>query len=157
MTFPTYTEARRYPGGIWKFLYDKVKDAAAGVVAAGSISSDELANGSVVEAKLGTKAVATGKIADDAVTNLKLADDAVQNENIKNGEIGYEKTKSEQKPGLGAGIDLAKLTTAFGDPATLTDGFVATYKDTSDSNAGYVITVSNGVFQKTAKLTPVTA
>ncbi len=121
-----------------KLIRDGINNAAAGVLAAGSVSTDELANGAVTESKLGTGAVTSGKISD--------------------GAIGYAKTKSEQKPGLGDGApDLAKLTAAFGDPATLTDGFVATYKDTSDSNAQYIITVSNGVFQKSVKLTPVSA
>jgi hypothetical protein len=118
-------------------LDTRVTNSESGIVAAGSISSDELANGAVVEAKLGTGAVTSGKVA--------------------NGAISAAKTDSTQKSGLGSGTGLAVLTSNFGDPSTLVDGSVFTFKDTNDANAGYVITVSNGVFQKSLKLTPVTA
>lgn len=58
-------------------LDDRIDDVEAGTVAAGSISSDELANGAVIEAKLGTGAVTSGKLGSNAVTQLKIDDDAV--------------------------------------------------------------------------------
>ena len=49
--------------------------------------------------------------------------------------------------GSGADILIATLTTAFGDPATLDDGFVAIYKETtSNPDKMYLVTVMADAF-----------
>jgi hypothetical protein len=71
--FPTYIEVRRKAGGIFKGLYnlikdlsDRVEDVEAGTVAEGSIGTDELAD----------EAVTPDKIADmDAEADIFIADD----------------------------------------------------------------------------------
>lgn len=128
--------------GVIRELYDLITtglaSVEAGEVPAGSIGTTEIENLAVTEQKIATGAVTSGKIAD--------------------GAIGYAKTKSELKPGTGAGIDLAKLTAAFGDPATLSASFVGKYTDTTAETGGvYIVTVTDGVFQTSAKLTPVAA
>lgn len=140
LKYDTYPEVRRAKGGYAKGLFDNEKelderlaDAEAGVVAAGSISSDELANGAVVEAKLGTGAVTSGKIADASVTAAKLRGD------IK----GY----------TSAGVTTAALTAAIADPATLSDNFIAVVTDSADSNAIKIVTVKAGAFYVSAALT----
>lgn len=104
---------------------NRIDDVEAGTVAAGSISSDELANGAVIEAKLGTGAVTSGKIGAGAVTAAKLS--------------------GELKSGSGAGYTIALVTTAFGDPATLSDAFTGIYKDTAATKY-YVIVVFDDIF-----------
>jgi hypothetical protein len=102
--------------------------------------------------------ITTAKIQNLAVTEQKIATGAVTSGKIADGSIGYAKTKSEVKPGSGAGTTLALLTAAFGSPSTLSDGFIASYKDTTAGTGGnYIITVEAGVFQISAKSTPVTA
>ncbi|MDP1553693.1 MAG: hypothetical protein Q8M06_11840 [Methanobacteriaceae archaeon] len=64
-------------------LDTRVSDAEAGVVAEGSISTDELANGAVTESKLGTGAVTSGKLGNGEVGTAKLADDAVNKDKLK--------------------------------------------------------------------------
>lgn len=58
-------------------LDGRIVDVEAGVVATGSISSDEIANGAVIEAKLGTGAVTSGKLGAGAVTQAKVGADAI--------------------------------------------------------------------------------
>ena len=67
--FPTYQEARRWAGGIIKFCYDKLSDindrmddVEAGVVAEGSIGTDELADEAVTTDKIDDAAVDTSKL-----------------------------------------------------------------------------------------------
>ena len=87
----TFKEARRNGGRmvskiLWAILEDlddRVSDAEAGVVAEGSISTDELANGAVTESKLGTGAVTSGKLGNGEVGTAKLADDAVNKDKLK--------------------------------------------------------------------------
>ncbi|MCE7699766.1 MAG: hypothetical protein K8E24_013455, partial [Methanobacterium paludis] len=54
--------------------------------------------------------------------------------------------KITPKTGTGAGYTIALVTTAFGDPATLPDGPVGFYRDTT-ANKSYLISVYSGVFE----------
>lgn len=142
MVNPTFKQLMFSRKGVIRELYDLITTGLAGVEAGevpdNSITTNNIQNLAITEQKIATGAITTGKIAD--------------------GSIGYQKTKSEVKPGSGAGITLALLTTAFGDPATLSEGFIGSYKDTTAGSGGnYLVTVEAGVFQKTAKATPVTA
>lgn len=117
------------PKKLYALLSDldtRIADAEAGVVAAGSISSDELANGAVIEAKLGTGAVTSGKIADTSVTAAKLRGDI--------------------KSVTSAGVTITALTAAIADPATLPDGYIAVVKDSADTDKIKIVTVFGGVF-----------
>jgi len=129
----TYRSILGKGGLVPKCLYDlisevdaRVEDVEAGVVAAGSINSDELANGAVVEAKLGTGAVTSGKIADTSVTAAKLRGDI--------------------KSVTSAGVTITALTSAIADPATLPDGYITVVKDSADTDKIKVVTVFGGAF-----------
>lgn len=58
-------------------LDTRIVDVEAGKVAAGSISSDEIANLAVTEGKIATGAVTSGKLGSGAVTQLKVGADAI--------------------------------------------------------------------------------
>jgi len=49
------------------------------------------------------------------------------------------------KRGTGADLLIARFTTAFGDPATLGNGFIGTYKDSGTAKV-YIVTVDTNVF-----------
>ncbi len=133
MTEDTYIEARRYPGQIWKWCYDQIVNLKAGVVAAGSISTDELAD----------NAVDTNKIKDAAVTASKVA---------LNG-ITAARFAGATKSFTSAGVTIAALTTAIAAPGTLPDGYIAIVKDSSDSNKTKIVTVLGGAFYVSAAQT----
>ena len=138
----TFKEARRNGGRmvskiLWAILEDlddRVSDAEAGVVAEGSISTDELANGAVTESKLGTGVVTSGKLGTSAVTTIKINDAAVTPDKLFDNCIDS------------AGVTTAALTTAIAAPATLVDGTVYIIKDTSDSDKIKPVTVVGGAF-----------
>lgn len=129
----SYIEVRRAMGGPFRGLYDlisdlstKVENVEAGTVAAGSISTDEIANLAVTEGKINTGAVTSGKIADGSVTAAKLRGDV--------------------KSFTSAGITITALTAAIGDPASLPDGYIAFIKDSSDSNHVRAVVVMGNAF-----------
>ena len=143
--FPTYQEARRWAGGIIKFCYDKLSDindrmdnVEAGVVAEGSISSAELANGAVTEGKLATGAVTSGKLGAKAVTTAKIDDNAVGSDQLAALSVGEPQLSGIGKNGNGAGYTIALLTANFGDPATIDDGFVGVYRDTTNNKTYHI-------------------
>lgn len=121
----------RFP--IPRFLYALLEDldtrissAESGVVSAGSIGTDEIANLAVTEGKINTGAVTSGKIADGSVTAAKLRGDV--------------------KSFTSGGITITALTSAIGNPASLPDGYIAFIKDSSDSNHVRAVVVMGNAF-----------
>jgi hypothetical protein len=122
-------------------LDERITNTEAGVVAEGSIGSDEIANGAVIEGKLGTGAVTSGKVGTGAITEAKIGAGAVTPAKLFDNYIDS------------AGITIEALTAAIADPATLVDGTQYVIKDTSDSNKIKPIIVAGSVFLVGAALT----
>jgi hypothetical protein len=105
-------------------------------------------------------------IANDQITNAMLADDSVRGDQVLETEdfvMGTLETTGKivsaarivTKQGTHTGVALADLTATFGDPATLDNGSMFVYKNTTDSKT-YLVVVIASVFQ-VEELTPVTA
>lgn len=149
----TYPQTRRDQGGVAEGLYnrikevdDKIAEVEAGTVPAGSISTSEIADLAVTEGKIAATAVTTAKIANLNITEGLIATGAVTSGKIADSSVTSAKLRGDMKYHTSAGVTITALTAAFGDPATLPDGFLGFIKDTTDSNHIRAVTVIGGAF-----------
>lgn len=91
----------------------------------------------------------TIKLPGHAATDLFTVEDDASHERLQVDGAGKVTIggKLVIPTGSGANILIATLTTAFGDPATLDDGFIAIYKETtSNPDKMYLVTVMADAF-----------